>query len=77
MLGGDEPRDDCYWNDYIAGSRSDIIASPLAPDGAPLPAGFLTGPIRSADEALALMKSTEPAWRIDVLEVIQDYLKDE
>jgi hypothetical protein len=69
--------DDYYWNDYIANSRSEIIASHLAPEGAPLPDGFLAGPIRSAEEALALVKSTEPAWRIDVLEAIQDYLEDE
>lgn len=66
-----------YWNDYIAVSRSDIITSALAPEGAPLPEGFLTGTIESAEEALAIVNSTEPAWRIDVLEVIQDYLEQD
>lgn len=69
--------DDYYWNDYIAVSRGDIITSALAPEGAPLPDGFLTGRIASAEQALAMVKATEPAWRIDVLEVIQDYLEQE
>jgi hypothetical protein len=69
--------DDYYWNDYIAGSRSDIVASDLAPEGAPLPDGFLTGTIENAEDAVGAVRSTEPAWRIDVLEVIQDYLEPE
>ena len=69
--------DDYYRNDYIAASRNVIIASVLAPEGAPLPDGFVTGTIASADDALAVVRATEPAWRIDVLEVIQDYLEQE
>ncbi len=48
-LSGDERArvldvlDDYYWNDYIAVSRRDIIASVLAPEGAPLPLGYLKG----------------------------------
>jgi len=38
-----EAVDDYYWNDYVAASRSDIIPSTLAPEGAQLPDGFLTG----------------------------------
>lgn len=68
---------DYYWNDYIAVSRSDISVSALAPEGAPLPNGFLTGTIESAEQALAIVKGTEPAWRIDVLEAIQDYLEQD
>ena len=33
------------WNDNIAVSRSDIADSVPAPDGVPLPSGFLTGTI--------------------------------
>jgi hypothetical protein len=65
---------DYYWNDHIAGSRSDIVSAVLAPEGAPLPDGFPTGTIENAAEAVAMVKATEPAWRIDVLEVVQDYL---
>jgi hypothetical protein len=35
----------------------------------------LSGSIASAEEALAKVKATDPAWRIDVLEAIQDYLE--
>lgn len=44
--------DDYCWNDYVARSRSDIIASVLAPEGASLPHGFVKGVIGSADDAL-------------------------
>jgi hypothetical protein len=53
--------DDYYWNDYIAVSRSAIITSVLAPEGAPLPNGFLTGTIEIAEQALVKVRSTEPA----------------
>ena len=69
--------DDHYWNDYLAGSRSDIIASDLALEGDPLPDGFVTGIIQSAGDALRVVRATEPAWRIDVLEVIEDYLEQD
>lgn len=69
--------DDYYWNDYIAASRTDMIKSPLAPEGAALPDGFLKGRAESAEQALAIVRATEPAWRIDVLEVIQDYLEQD
>ena len=70
-----EALDDWYWNEYIASSRDEFIASILAPVGAPLPQGFVIGTISSAAEALAIVRATEPAWRIDVLEAIQDYLE--
>ena len=69
--------DDYYWNDYIAFSPSDTITLALAPEGAPLPDGFLSGTIKSAEDALTMVDSTEPAWRIDVLEAIQDYLEQD
>lgn len=69
--------DDYYWNDYIAGSRSEMIAAGLAPEGVPLPDGFLGGVIKSANDALAAVKATEAAWRIDVLEAIRDYLEQD
>lgn len=53
----------------------EIMASALGPEGEPLPHGFLTQTIRNADEALAVVNSAEPAWRIDVLLAIQDYLE--
>lgn len=69
--------DDYYWNDYMAVSRTDMIKSALAPKGAALPDGFLKGSIESAEQALAIIRATVPAWRIDVLEVIQDYLEQD
>lgn len=67
--------DDYYWNDYIAVSRGDMVTSVLGPEGAPLPDRFLSGTIDRAEDALMMVHSTEPAWRIDVLEAIQDYLE--
>jgi hypothetical protein len=67
--------DDYYWNDYINGWRVDLAGSPLAAEGEPLPSGYVQGTIDSADAAMARIRSTEPAWRIDVLEVLQDFLE--
>jgi len=62
----------------VAGpQRTEIAAAKLAPEGAPLPAGYITTAIRNAAGALNLVRVTEPAWRIDVLEAVQDYLEVE
>jgi hypothetical protein len=67
--------DDFYWNSFLTNSRSRLIAADLAPEGAPLPDDFVTGTIGSANDALRIVSATEPAWRIDVLEVIKDYFE--
>lgn len=67
--------DDYYWNDYVARSRRELVRSPMAPEGAPLPAGYITAVIGSAQDGVELVKATEPAWRIDVLEALQDFFE--
>lgn len=68
--------DSWYWNEYVAGpQRTEIAAAKLAPEGAPLPDGYITTRVRNAEEALDWVRNTEPAWRIDVLEAVQDYLE--
>jgi hypothetical protein len=67
--------DDFYWNNFLGNFRSRLIASDLAPEGASLPDGFVTATILNAHDALCAVRFTEPAWRIDVLEVIKDYLE--
>jgi len=61
-----------YWNVYVAGQREDIIASELGPEGEPLPDGYIVSEVSTGADDAALVESTDPAWRIDVLEAIQD-----
>lgn len=68
--------DDWYWNEYVSGeARSQMIAEGLGPSGVPLPDGYITAVIASAGDAVAVVRATDPAWRIDVLEALQDYLE--
>lgn len=68
--------DNWYWNEYVTGeARAQMIAEGLGPLGVPLPAGYITAVIASAGDAVALVRATDPAWRIDVLEALQDYLE--
>lgn len=64
-----------YWHEYVTGEREEYATSGLGPEGAPLPEGFVVGTVRTAEDAMAIVRSTEPAWRIDVLEALQDYLE--
>ncbi len=68
--------EDWYWNEYVSGAeRTRITASRLASVGAALPSEYITARITCAEDALAVVRSTEAAWRIDVLEALQDYLE--
>lgn len=40
-----------------------------------LPDGFITGSFSSAEEVIATVRATTPAWRLDVLLALQDYVE--
>ena len=69
--------EDWYWNEYVTGDeRTVITASRLGPIGAALPDGYINASLAGAEDAVALVRGAEAAWRIDVLEALQDYLEE-
>jgi hypothetical protein len=64
---------DARWEALLASSPE--VGAALAPEGAPLPDGSVTGVISCVEDAIDVVDAAEDAWRLDVLLAIQDYVE--